>query len=98
MAFEERGAIEACKEKSQLSTFYCPVEVPKSPVEAMDFLSRTWSPSSSDFFQMLSSNVSILKEVVVLIDVHPLYILKNRFLYYSLEAYNIRRLLYFHLE
>ncbi|CAL9209922.1 unnamed protein product [Musa hybrid cultivar] len=57
VAFEERGAIEACKEKSQLSTFYCPVEVPKSPVEAMDFLSRTWSPSSSDFFQMLSSNV-----------------------------------------
>ncbi|XP_065030502.1 VAN3-binding protein-like [Musa acuminata AAA Group] len=56
VAFEERGAIEACKEKSQLSTFYCPVEVPKSPVEAMDFLSRTWSPSSSDFFQMLSSN------------------------------------------
>ncbi|URE01773.1 Plant pleckstrin region [Musa troglodytarum] len=53
---EERGEIELCKEKSQLSTYYCPSEVLKSPNDAMEFLSRTWSPSSSDFSQMLSSN------------------------------------------
>lgn len=55
---EERGEIELFKEKSQLSTYYCPSEVLKSPNEAMEFLSRTWSPSSSDFSQILWSNVS----------------------------------------
>ncbi|KMZ65506.1 hypothetical protein ZOSMA_31G00940 [Zostera marina] len=28
---------------------------PKPPIQAMEFLSRSWSPSSSDFFQILSS-------------------------------------------
>ncbi|CAD5171441.1 unnamed protein product [Musa acuminata subsp. malaccensis] len=53
---EEQGQIELFKEKSQLSTYYCPSEVLKSPNEAMEFLSRTWSPSSSDFSQILWSN------------------------------------------
>ncbi|CAL9045285.1 unnamed protein product [Musa banksii] len=53
---EEQGQIELFKEKSQLSTYYCPSEVLKSPTEAMEFLSRTWSPSSSDFSQILWSN------------------------------------------
>ncbi|XP_065039417.1 VAN3-binding protein-like [Musa acuminata AAA Group] len=53
---EEQGQIELFKEKSQLSTYYCPSEVLKSPNEAMEFLSGTWSPSSSDFSQILWSN------------------------------------------
>ncbi|WOL16680.1 VAN3-binding protein-like [Canna indica] len=54
--FNDGGAIQLFKEKAQLPTYYCPLEAPKSPNEAMEFLSRTWSPSSSDFFQILSSN------------------------------------------
>ncbi|KAK1306158.1 hypothetical protein QJS10_CPA10g01085 [Acorus calamus] len=34
----------------------CPLEVPKSPYQAMKFLCRSWSPSASDFFHILSSN------------------------------------------
>ncbi|XP_043698135.1 VAN3-binding protein-like [Telopea speciosissima] len=32
------------------------LEVPKSPHEAMEFLSRSWSPSASDFFQIFSTD------------------------------------------
>nr|XP_018682181.1 PREDICTED: VAN3-binding protein-like isoform X2 [Musa acuminata subsp. malaccensis] len=50
---QNRG-IELCKGQTQLSTYHYPLEVPKSPHQALEFLSRTWSPSSSDFFQILS--------------------------------------------
>ncbi|URE00037.1 Plant pleckstrin region [Musa troglodytarum] len=50
---QNRG-VELCKEQAQLSTCHHPLEVPKSPHQALEFLSRTWSPSSSDFFQILS--------------------------------------------
>ncbi|KAK1261488.1 hypothetical protein QJS04_geneDACA008734 [Acorus gramineus] len=39
---------------------YCPLEVPKSPYQAMKFLCRSWSPSASDFFHILSSNDDML--------------------------------------
>ncbi|KAG6536478.1 hypothetical protein ZIOFF_001536 [Zingiber officinale] len=52
------NTFEWYKEQTQQLTCYCPSEVPNSPHQALNFLSRTWSPSSSDFFQILSSNVS----------------------------------------
>ncbi|RWW80393.1 hypothetical protein BHE74_00011268 [Ensete ventricosum] len=54
---QNRG-IELCKGQTQLSTCHHPLEVPESPHQALEFLSRTWSPSSSDFFQLLSPSVS----------------------------------------
>ncbi|XP_072959171.1 uncharacterized protein [Typha angustifolia] len=53
---DDLKALEMCKQDLQLSNCYCPLEIPKSPQKAMEFLSRTWSPSSSDFFQLFSSN------------------------------------------
>ncbi|XP_042454356.1 VAN3-binding protein-like [Zingiber officinale] len=50
------NTFEWYKEQTQQLTCYCPSEVPNSPHQALNFLSRTWSPSSSDFFQILSSN------------------------------------------
>lgn len=52
----EQKAVELFREKSQHLACYHPLEVPKSPHRAMEFFSRTWSPLSSDFFQILSSN------------------------------------------
>ncbi|GJN20163.1 hypothetical protein PR202_gb07505 [Eleusine coracana subsp. coracana] len=43
-----------CKEKSRRSKCCQPTEVPVVPEQAMEFLSRTWSPSSLDLFQILS--------------------------------------------
>ncbi|TVU31613.1 hypothetical protein EJB05_23308 [Eragrostis curvula] len=43
-----------CKEKSRRSKCCHPAEVPVIPEQAMEFLSRTWSPSSLDLFQILS--------------------------------------------
>ncbi|KAJ1296181.1 hypothetical protein BS78_01G279800 [Paspalum vaginatum] len=42
------------KEKSRRSKCHHPEEMPIIPEQAMEFLSRTWSPSSSDLFQILS--------------------------------------------
>ncbi|XP_062201151.1 VAN3-binding protein-like [Phragmites australis] len=49
----QKAAIR-CKEKSQRSKCSNPAEVLVIPEQAMEFLSRTWSPSSSDIFQILS--------------------------------------------
>ncbi|OQU92115.1 hypothetical protein SORBI_3001G292100 [Sorghum bicolor] len=43
-----------CKEKSRHSKCCHLEEMPVIPEQAMEFLSRTWSPSSSDLFQILS--------------------------------------------
>ncbi|XP_062204882.1 VAN3-binding protein-like isoform X2 [Phragmites australis] len=43
-----------CEEKSRRSKCCHPEEMPVIPEQAMEFLSRTWSPSSSDLFQILS--------------------------------------------
>ncbi|XP_074565154.1 uncharacterized protein LOC141821698 [Curcuma longa] len=54
----QNNTIEWYKEQTQKLTRYCPNSevVAKSPHQALNFLSRTWSPSSSDFFQILSSH------------------------------------------
>ncbi|KAJ4953525.1 hypothetical protein NE237_030357 [Protea cynaroides] len=44
------------KKKPSSSSSNHSLEVPKSPHEAMEFLSRSWSPSASDFFQIFSSD------------------------------------------
>ncbi|KAL6642657.1 hypothetical protein ACP70R_020838 [Stipagrostis hirtigluma subsp. patula] len=43
-----------CKEKSRRSKRSHSAEMPVIPEQAMEFLSRTWSPSSSDLFQILT--------------------------------------------
>ncbi|XP_042503810.1 VAN3-binding protein-like [Macadamia integrifolia] len=51
------GALEHWnKEKPSSSSCNHSLEVPKSPYEAMEFLSRSWSPSASDFFQIFSTD------------------------------------------
>ncbi|KAF0930146.1 hypothetical protein E2562_030312, partial [Oryza meyeriana var. granulata] len=47
-------AVNQCKEKSRCSKFCHPEDMPIIPEQAMEFLSRTWSPSSSDLFQLFS--------------------------------------------
>ncbi|KAG8092620.1 hypothetical protein GUJ93_ZPchr0012g22081 [Zizania palustris] len=49
-------AANRCKEKARHKRCYHPEpeDVPAIPEQAMEFLSRTWSPSSSDLFQILS--------------------------------------------
>ncbi|XP_020548908.1 VAN3-binding protein-like isoform X2 [Sesamum indicum] len=39
---------------------YKQMEIPKSPNHAMEFLSRSWSPSASDFLHVFSSNNLLL--------------------------------------
>ncbi|XP_052133704.1 VAN3-binding protein-like [Oryza glaberrima] len=52
---DERKAGNRCsKEKSRRPKCCHPAEMPVIPKQAMEFLSRTWSPSSSDLFQILS--------------------------------------------
>ncbi|XP_019054830.1 PREDICTED: VAN3-binding protein-like [Nelumbo nucifera] len=48
------------KEKSYSSSCYHPLEIPKGPYHAMEFLSRSWSPSASDFFHIFPSNNLLL--------------------------------------
>lgn len=50
-----------CKEKSRHSKrCHCHLEeMPVIPEQAMEFLSRTWSPSSTDLFQILSPSVRV---------------------------------------
>ncbi|KAG8092623.1 hypothetical protein GUJ93_ZPchr0012g19742 [Zizania palustris] len=45
-----------CKEKSRRSKCCHPADMPIIPEQAIEFLSRTWSPSSSDLFQVFSRN------------------------------------------
>ncbi|CAO2182031.1 unnamed protein product [Urochloa humidicola] len=60
----QKAAGIRCREKSRRrSTSSChpAAEMPAMPEQAMEFLSRTWSPTSSDlFFQILSPNMSQL--------------------------------------
>uniref|UniRef100_J3N521 VAN3-binding protein-like auxin canalisation domain-containing protein n=1 Tax=Oryza brachyantha TaxID=4533 RepID=J3N521_ORYBR len=52
---DARKAGNRCgKEKSRRAKCSHPAEMPVIPEQAMEFLSRTWSPSSSDLFQILS--------------------------------------------
>ncbi|KAL5231087.1 hypothetical protein ABZP36_029863 [Zizania latifolia] len=51
-----RTAAIQCGEKSWRSKRCHPADMPAIPEQAMEFLSRTWSPSSSDLFQVFSSN------------------------------------------
>ncbi|KAL8538305.1 hypothetical protein ACS0TY_000329 [Phlomoides rotata] len=39
---------------------YNQIEIPKSPIHALEFLSRSWSPSASDFGQIFSSTNLLL--------------------------------------
>ena len=48
-----------CKGKSRHSKCCHLEEMPVIPEKAMEFLSRTWSPSSSDLFQILSPSVCL---------------------------------------
>ncbi|CAN6319120.1 unnamed protein product [Urochloa humidicola] len=52
--FDAHKAAIRCKEKSRRSKCCHPEDMPVIPEQAMEFLSRTWSPSSSDLFQILS--------------------------------------------
>ncbi|CAL4940710.1 unnamed protein product [Urochloa decumbens] len=52
--FDAQKAAIRCKEKSRRSKCCQPEDMPVIPEQAMEFLSRTWSPSSSDLFQILS--------------------------------------------
>ncbi|CAN6300074.1 unnamed protein product [Urochloa humidicola] len=52
--FDAQKAAVRCKEKSRRSKCCHPEDMPVIPEQAMEFLSRTWSPSSSDLFQILS--------------------------------------------
>ncbi|XP_025794138.1 VAN3-binding protein-like isoform X3 [Panicum hallii] len=52
--FDAQKAAIRCKEKSRRSKCCHPEELPVIPEQAMEYLSRTWSPSSSDLFQILS--------------------------------------------
>ncbi|KAG2539253.1 VAN3-binding protein-like [Panicum virgatum] len=52
--FDAQKAAIRCKEKSRRSKCGHPEEMPVIPEQAMEYLSRTWSPSSSDLFQILS--------------------------------------------
>ncbi|KAG2550411.1 hypothetical protein PVAP13_9KG342400 [Panicum virgatum] len=52
--FDAQKAAIRCKEKSWRSKCHHPEEMPVIPEQAMEYLSRTWSPSSSDLFQILS--------------------------------------------
>ncbi|KAF8689171.1 hypothetical protein HU200_041954 [Digitaria exilis] len=47
-------AATRCKEMSRRSKCCRPEVMPVIPEQTMEFLSRTWSPSSSDLFQILS--------------------------------------------
>ncbi|KAL5224004.1 hypothetical protein ABZP36_010643 [Zizania latifolia] len=51
-----RKAAIPCKEKSRRSKCCHPADMPIIPEQAIEFLSRTWSPSSSDLFQVFSRN------------------------------------------
>uniref|UniRef100_J3N518 VAN3-binding protein-like auxin canalisation domain-containing protein n=1 Tax=Oryza brachyantha TaxID=4533 RepID=J3N518_ORYBR len=51
-----RKAAILCKEKSRRSKCCHPADMPIIPEQAMEFLSRTWSPSSSDLFQTLRTS------------------------------------------
>lgn len=42
---------------------YNQMEIPKSPVHTLEFLSRSWSPSQSDFRHIFSSTVRNFKNV-----------------------------------
>lgn len=37
-----------------------PMDTPESPISAMEFLCRPWSPSASNFLQLFPSSVSLL--------------------------------------
>ena len=49
--FDAQKAAIRCKEKSRRSKCCHPEEMPVIPEQAMEYLSRTWSPSSSDLFK-----------------------------------------------
>ena len=57
--FDVQKAAIRCKEKSRRSKCCHPEEMPVIPEQAMEYLSRTWSPSSSDLFQILSPSVCL---------------------------------------
>ena len=57
--FDAQKAAIRCKEKSWRSKCRHPEEMPVIPEQAMEYLSRTWSPSSSDLFQILSPSVCL---------------------------------------
>jgi hypothetical protein len=57
--FDAQKAAIRCKEKSRRSKCCHPEELPVIPEQAMEYLSRTWSPSSSDLFQILSPSVRL---------------------------------------
>uniref|UniRef100_A0A0D9XMQ1 VAN3-binding protein-like auxin canalisation domain-containing protein n=1 Tax=Leersia perrieri TaxID=77586 RepID=A0A0D9XMQ1_9ORYZ len=50
----QKAGNRCSKEKSRRPKCCHPAEMPVIPEQAMEFLSRTWSPSSSDLFQILS--------------------------------------------
>ncbi|XP_060196699.1 VAN3-binding protein-like [Lycium barbarum] len=48
--------------RNNFSSYNQSSEVPSSPANAMEFLNRPWSPSSSDLLQMFSSSNLLLKD------------------------------------
>ncbi|WMV35583.1 hypothetical protein MTR67_028968 [Solanum verrucosum] len=48
--------------KNNFTSYNQASEIPSSPANAMEFLSRPWSPSSSDLLQMFSSSNLLLKD------------------------------------
>jgi hypothetical protein len=77
------------KENNNLQITKChfPLEAPRSPQEAMRYLSRTWSPSSSTYVdQLLSAKVSFSKEICLV----SIWDLKNliNIIEYTLKLYN----------
>ncbi|KAK6936451.1 VAN3-binding protein-like, auxin canalization domain [Dillenia turbinata] len=67
--------------QSPASSAYQSMEVPKGPLHAMEFLCRSWSPSASDFHQILQSNniVQCLEEKYAPENVVKHFVLTSRF-------------------
>ncbi|CAN4099189.1 unnamed protein product [Withania somnifera] len=57
-----RRCFEPSRNRNNFTSYNQSSEMPSSPANAMEFLSRPWSPSSSDLLQIFSSSNLLLKD------------------------------------